>query len=478
MRILGIIAEFNPLHNGHQYLINKAKAMTEADFCIVVMSGNYVQRGECALFHKDLRTKAALLSGADAVFEIPLCFATGSAEYFASASVALLTRLGCVTDLCFGSETGDLMLLQSISDLLTKETAAFQNALKKSLSAGLSFPAAREKAFREILGHVSDPPATPGPDSGSSPAKDFLPFSDSTPDLTGSNDILGIEYLRAINRLSSPLRPHVIRRLGAYHAEGQTIREASDHTETEKNSETPNHAEPPKIPVAFNSAGENCSDPGIGCFASAEQLRQALEASEQGRFPLLWEKEIPSDLLPLYRETVLQNRYLFPDALSLPLIQTLNYAIPEDLQEIWDMSMDLSNRVLSLRDLQLSFTGLISAVKSRNLTYTRISRALLHTILHITAEEVSRKKEDGYVQYASLLGFRRSSGDLLTMIKQKSDIPLITNVGDAARSLTKDLQDDYRRDLRRDAFYEKLLSLNAGARANDRTVYHRQIVVL
>ena len=121
MKIVGLIAEYNPFHNGHEYHIQKAKEVTGADTVIVVMSGNFVQRGAPAIMPKHLRAKVALKSGASLVLELPVCFATGSAEYFAQGAVALLDSLGCVDALCFGSECGDIQPLTRIAEVLSDE---------------------------------------------------------------------------------------------------------------------------------------------------------------------------------------------------------------------------------------------------------------------------------------------------------------------------------------------------------------------
>lgn len=122
MKIVGIIAEYNPFHKGHEFHIEKAKKITGADAAIIIMSGDYVQRGIPSIMPKHLRTQMALACGADVVLELPVCYATGSAEYFATGAVSLLEALGCVDYLCFGSECGEIKILQQIADVLCKET--------------------------------------------------------------------------------------------------------------------------------------------------------------------------------------------------------------------------------------------------------------------------------------------------------------------------------------------------------------------
>ena len=136
MKVVGLIAEYNPFHNGHAYHIRKAKAVTGADYCIVVMSGNYVQRGTPAVISKYDRTRMALESGADLVLELPVSFSTASAELFAKAAVSLLDHTGIVDCLCFGSECGEIGPLQQIAHIFLEEPPLYREELLKNLRRG------------------------------------------------------------------------------------------------------------------------------------------------------------------------------------------------------------------------------------------------------------------------------------------------------------------------------------------------------
>lgn len=151
MRVTGIIAEYNPFHGGHQYQIARAKELSGADYCVVAMSGDFVQRGEPAVYSKYLRARAALACGADLVLEIPSLFATGSAEDFASCGVALLSGLGAVDTLCFGSECGDTAPLLRAARYLTGGSAEYEDLLREGIKSGLTWPAARSRALK-VLG--------------------------------------------------------------------------------------------------------------------------------------------------------------------------------------------------------------------------------------------------------------------------------------------------------------------------------------
>lgn len=149
MKTVGIIAEYNPFHKGHAYQLRKAKELSGADFAVIVMSGDFVQRGCPALTDKYLRAEMALCSGADLVLELPVSYATGSAETFARGAVAVLEELGCVDALCFGSETGDLDSLWRYARLFEEEPPLYRETLKSYLKQGVSFPAARSRAAEE-----------------------------------------------------------------------------------------------------------------------------------------------------------------------------------------------------------------------------------------------------------------------------------------------------------------------------------------
>lgn len=142
MKTVGLITEYNPFHNGHAYHIEKAKMVTGADRVIVVMSGDFVQRGAPAVMPKHLRAESALLSGASLIIELPVCFATGSAEYFAQGSISLLNQLGCIDSICFGSECGDLHLFKEIAQILADRTYRISDCFKTGFKRGRVLPAA------------------------------------------------------------------------------------------------------------------------------------------------------------------------------------------------------------------------------------------------------------------------------------------------------------------------------------------------
>ena len=195
MKTVGLITEYNPFHNGHLYHIEKAKELTGADRVIVIMSGDYVQRGTPAVLSKHSRAHMALLNGASVVLELPVCYSCASAEFFAKGAVSVLDGLGCIDALCFGSECGNLEHLTSIAHLLSAEPETYRHHLQSSLKNGMSFPAARCHALEKMTGDAY-----------------------ASQILSDPNNILGIEYLKALKKLNSPIVPFTLKReFSGYH---------------------------------------------------------------------------------------------------------------------------------------------------------------------------------------------------------------------------------------------------------------------
>lgn len=366
MKTVGLITEYNPFHNGHAYHIEKAKMLTGADRVIVVMSGDFVQRGAPAVMPKHLRTESALLSGASLIIELPVCFATGSAEYFAQGSISLLNQLGCIDSICFGSECGDLHLLKEIAQILADEPIEYQTALKQALKEGASFPAARQEALNIYSDKYSEILASP-------------------------NNILGIEYLKALAKIHSKMEPFTIKRIGAgYHdmdIDGQ-----------------------------FSSATAIRSD--------IYQLADVNSSSEN--LPLTHiQTQVPSSCHELMKKNY-QTRYpVKADDFSLLLKAKLLSETAGSLSHYLDMSPELANRILRLRNDYLSFEQFCDLLKTKELTRSRISRSFIHVLLGITNDWLTAMKAPA--PYARILGFRRDHADLLGILKRTSDIPLITS---------------------------------------------------
>ena len=186
MKVAGLVAEYNPFHNGHVHHLAETRRIPDADYVVAVMSGNYVQRGTPAVIDKYERARMALMGGADLVLELPSLFATASAEVFATAAVSLLYQLGVVDTITFGAEYTDLDTLRKIAMVLNHEPESLQRDLRDALRTGVNYPSARAQALSSYFG-------------------DEIANLDEI--LDKPNNILGIEYLRAIERLGTSLRP-------------------------------------------------------------------------------------------------------------------------------------------------------------------------------------------------------------------------------------------------------------------------------
>lgn len=380
MKIVGLIAEYNPFHNGHQYHIEKAKELTDADMVIVVMSGNFVQRGAPAIMPKHLRADMALRFGASLVLELPVCYATGTAEQFAYGAVSLLEKLGCVDALCFGSECGDINSLKELADILCEESDGYKTCLKQHLKNGLSYPLARQQAL-----------ATVYPDKN---------FSDI---LAKPNNILGIEYLKALRRLKSKIKPYTISRI------------SSNYHDTSLQT----------------------------AYSSATALRQVISIGELSAL----HGQIPTNCITLLEKNYNLRYPVYANDFSLLLKYRLLNETKESLTEYADVSEELANRICNQKNEFLSFEQFCERLKTKELTYSRISRALLHVILGI------KKTDLAEIHYARVLGFRKASAELLSELKRSSSIPLLTKLTNFDSTELK--QDIYASDLYESVVTEK-----------------------
>lgn len=353
MKTVGIVAEYNPFHLGHEYQLREIRRQTGAEHIVIVMSGDFVQRGTPAWTDKFLRTQMALNGGADMVFELPVHFATASAENFAYAAVSLFQQLGFIDGICFGSECDDLNILSDIAHYLLDKEEEIHQKIGQLLSCGHSYPAARA----ELL------------------AQAFPALLDAHPKLlSGSNNILAIEYLKALYRLKSPITPMSIRRKGSAY------------------NDTANEQEYPSALAIRSYYARTGVLPANGI---PEQIRQLLEQNP-ARYPLAMDDL--SDML------YYKLRSMDDSALST-----------------MDMTPELWLRIQKSLPCFQNVSQFIGQVKSRQYTQTRIQRVFLHLLLNL-------RPAGNTAAYARLLGFRCSHSSLL---RRDMAIPVITKVADA-----------------------------------------------
>lgn len=414
MKTVGIIAEYNPLHRGHEYQLDYVRKNLGADFVVIAMSGDFVQRGMPALFPKHVRAEMALRCGADLVLELPVSVSTASAEFFARGGVQLLDRLGVVDELCFGSEEGDAGVLLALASLFVREPPSYQQLLRAGLSEGLSYPAARSRASVRLAG------------------TETLPLSPEAVQraLVSPNNILGIEYCKALLREKSAVRPATLKRQGnGYH-----------DTSLKEN----------RLPSASAIRAQMFSG---SCPASREALKEL----------------IPAQAADVFFRAVRENGFLSPEALDSLLRYCLLLETPESLCRYLDMSESLAQRIFHLQNEFQGFSQFAALLKTKEITQTRIQRALLHMLLHIG-------EAPGELSYARVLGFRKSSAPLLGEIKKRGRIPLLTKPADAPAVLDSKGLSVFHETTFASNLYQSLLSQKTGQKFVHE--YCRPLVIL
>lgn len=392
MKTVGIIAEYNPFHQGHLYQLEQAKQLTGATKVVVVMSGNFVQRGIPAIIDKYARTKMALSHGADLVIELPVTYATASAEAFAYAGISILDRLGFVDYVCFGSECGDIKMLSHLADILVAEPISFQQELKKELKSGLSFPKARTKA---LLNYIK--------------SQDFIGYDQASFELllNSPNNILGIEYMKAIRKRKSKLDAVTIMRQGAgYHDSDISL---------------PN--------------------------ASATAIRNVLTTNDL--------YSLPEDL-PFETKTILTKEFqktypIFRNDFTSLLYYKLSMTKEETLTSYADVTPELANRIMKNLTYAKTYDDFSLQLKTKELTLTRINRGLLHILLSIP------KIQNLETCYARILGFRTGATSLLRTATRENKIPLIVKVANAKQLLSKEEYELFEQDIRATHLYHQMI---------------------
>ncbi len=372
----GIVAEFNPFHNGHKFLIDSVK--DENNTVTVVMSESFVQRGECACIDISSRVKMALLNGADLVLSLPAPYATASAEKFALGGISVLNGLGCVDSLAFGSECGDAEILKKCAEIITSDK--FLPALENRLSEGLSYPDARQKALADLCG------------------EDFAKI------LSSPNDILGVEYIKAINRLNSKMTVSPLKRQGVSH-----------------DSEI------------FN-----------GSFSSASAIRKMMLSGEA------FEDFIPENVFQIIKEDI-KNGKAPADFKNLEkaALYKMRTMTEDDFRQLPDVSEGLEYRIVQAVKTITSLDGLLEKSKTKRYTHSRLRRIILCAFLGIKKEDV-----DLSVPYVRVLGFNEKGAKLLKEAKEKATLPIVTKSSDF-----KALSDEANRVFRLECLARDIFSL-------------------
>ncbi|MBE5821045.1 MAG: nucleotidyltransferase [Clostridiales bacterium] len=363
----GIIAEYNPLHNGHIHHINETKKINKTDNLICIMSGNFIQRGLPASYDKWTRTKMAINAGIDLVIELPTYYAVNSAEYFSSYAVKILNSLNCLNYLSFGSEEKELDKLKTISNLLINETEEFKYNLKQELDKGLSFPKARENAT-------------------------MLTLNDNSLNniLNKSNNILAIEYLKELGKSNSKITPINIPRINNNY---------NDETITDN-------------------------------ISSATSIRKLLNKKliTENEIEIL-EQLVPNTTFELMKENIISTYLNDLKRFEKEILFLIKHKKEHELQNILEVTEGLENRLKKYCYETDDIYEYISLIKTKRFTETKIQRILIHILLNMTKTEFNEIQEniDKYM-YIRVLGFNNKGKELLKQISKNTNISIITSV--------------------------------------------------
>lgn len=361
-RVLGIIAEYNPFHNGHMYHLQKAKEQSGAQYCICVMSGNFVQRGNTSIVNKWKKAEMALLNGVDLVIELPTIYSVASAEGFSLGAIKLLNNLKIVDAISFGTETSDFAALNNISSIVNEEPMKYKSILNSELKKGLSFPKARENALMLYL-------------------NDNKRYDNI---LNTPNNILAIEYLKALKKIKSTIQPIPVKREKVYYNDNVIVDE----------------------------------------FASATAIRKLLKNEEFSEI----RKVVPKSTYQiLKKETELGNVVLDLSRYEKEIIYNLRRMTVSEIAELPDVNEGLEHSLKNAANYSNDITNLINIVKNKRYTVTRIQRILICALLGITKRDVGMaKKTEPYIR---VLGFNEKGKELISRInKQNPKATVITSV--------------------------------------------------
>lgn len=368
-KVLGIIAEYNPFHNGHLHHLNESKKIANCKYSVCVMGGNFTQRGSCSLVDKWSKAKMAILNGVDLVIELPVLYSVSSAENFAYGAVKILDSLNVVTDISFGAESNRIDLLDAVADVLTFEPIEFKNLLTDFLDSGVSFPKARECACLKYFEQQNI-------SFDCSLLKDVL----SSP-----NNILGIEYLKALKKIDSKIVPHVVNRV------------CSDYNS-----------------VDFKDN-----------IASSTAIRNIVSNNEN--------LDVLKTLMPDSSFSVFMNDFNCGHVVTglscfeKEIFYTLRKLSVSDIANLADVREGLEFKIKRACGSCNSLDSFFDVVKSKRFTRTCLQRILLYSLLGITNDVMALSKN--VTPYVRVLGFNDNGKHLLSDIsKCCPDLPIITSV--------------------------------------------------
>ena len=361
-RVLGIIAEYNPFHNGHLYHIAKSKQETGAQYVVAVISGNFVQRGNTSIVNKWIKAKMALSNGVDLVIELPTIYSISSAENFAEGAIKILNSLGVVDTVSFGMEAKDISTLNNIANVLYTEPKEYVTMLSHELKKGNSFPKARENALMMYL-------------------NDIKKYANV---MAGSNNILGIEYLKAMKKTKSTIIPIGIKREKVLYNDKYIVDE----------------------------------------FASATAIRKMLMTKELDGISKVMPR---SSYIQLGEELKIGHYVIDISRFEKEIIYMLRRMSIEEIANLPDVSEGLENSIKNAANSCNTLNELVNIIRTKRFTQTRIQRILLYGLLGITKKKMETSKK--VTPYVRVLGFNNKGKELISeMMRLNPKLNVVTSV--------------------------------------------------
>ena len=361
-KVLGIIAEYNPFHNGHKYHFEQSKKKSNCDYTIAIISGNFTQRGSCSIIDKWSKAKMAIDNGIDLVIELPVLYSISSAENFAYGSIKILDSLNVVNEISFGAECDDINILNKIADVLYNEPNEFKSYLYDELSKGISFPKARQYALNKFLN------------------------SNYTDIINSPNNILGIEYLKALKKINSTIKPFIVKR------------NQSSHNDLTINNN----------------------------LASSSAIRNIINQNSYD-YNLL-ASIMPKNCCDILINNIKQGTYvnnIF--SFEKEIIYMLRKLSVEEIANLPDVNEGLENSIKKAVNSCNNLTDFLSIIKSKRFTLTRLQRILLYSLLDITKNDITISKNA--TPYIRILDFSLKGKTLISKIaKANPNINIVTSV--------------------------------------------------
>ena len=387
MKVAGIIAEFNPFHNGHKYLIQEAKKKANADFVVVLMSGSFTQNGNVAIYDKFKRAKAAIEEGVDLVIELPTFYSISSGEYFATGAIDLLNKLNIIDYVFFGSESGDINDIADIANVELINKEQILKLTKEEKKKGITYAKAHENALKSYL----TPP--------------------QIKELQKPNNILAIEYLKALKKTNSKIIPYTVKR------KGNSI--SDTNIEKEEN------------------------------FTSATSIRQYIMLKKDLK---ILEKYVPDNM---YEIMLTQKPLLNDDIYNIIKFSILNNMKNiQNLQSINGITEGIENKIISALSISKSYDEFIHNIKSKRYTLSSIKRMILNILLNITKIDFNKLYLN--INYAHILSMSSNGKTLLSSLSNVSNINLLTKISPKVLNL---LNETDKQSLDIDIFASNILSI-------------------